>query len=82
MFRCRRVAEVPDHIRLLEAAYDEECFDGDHWVFFALGVFFLLTYTIGIPVFLLYKLTSFEDTICGKPPSPGFRPALGQEGDP
>ena len=86
MFRCRRVAEdpnsVPNTINLLEAAYDEQCFQGDHWVFLAIGIFFLVAYTIGIPAWLLYKLTLFKDTIVGKPPSSGYRPAIGKPGDP
>ena len=81
MFRCRRVADVPSSVSLLEAAYEEECFEGDHKLFFALGVFFLFAYTLSIPAWLLYRLNSYKDTIIGQPASSDFRPAFGVEGE-
>ena len=55
MFRCRPVG---DGVKLLEANYQQECFEPEHWTFFCIGVFFLCAYTLGIPCFILYKLTS------------------------
>jgi len=77
MFRCRPVG---DDVKLLEANYTQQCFQPEHNVFYAIGWFFLCTYTLGIPCFILYKLTSFQTTILGKPASKNFQPAVGRKG--
>ena len=73
MFRCRPVG---DGVRLLEANYQQECFEPEHWIFFCVGVFFLCAYTLGIPCFILYQLTSYKTTILGRPASEEFQKAL------
>jgi hypothetical protein len=77
MFRCRPVG---DGVRLLEANYQQECFEPEHWIFFCVGVFFLCAYTLGIPCFILYKLTSYKTTILGRPASKDYKPAVGKKG--
>ena len=77
MFRCRPVG---DGVRLLEANYQQECFEPEHWIFFCIGVFFLCVYTLGIPCFILYQLTSYKTTILGRPASEDYKPAVGKKG--
>ena len=77
MFRCRPVGADRS---LLEADYKQVCFEAEHLVYYWVGWFFLCAYTLGIPVYILYKLTSFKTTILGRPASDDYRPAVGKKG--
>ena len=77
MFRCRSVA--PDG-SLLEADYQQKCFEGRHQIYYWIGWLFLCCYTLGIPLYIFYKLTSFKTTILGKPASQDYKPAVGKKG--
>eukprot|EP01046_Picozoa_sp_COSAG06_P009966 COSAG06_NODE_533_length_14542_cov_17.021325_10_plen_685_part_00 len=79
MFRCRHVEAFPT-VKLLEADYQQECFELEHRIFFCIGVIFLFAYTLGIPCFVLYKLTSYKTTILGRPASEDYKPAVGKKG--
>eukprot|EP01043_Picozoa_sp_COSAG02_P046779 COSAG02_NODE_4411_length_5386_cov_8.551352_1_plen_1421_part_00 len=81
MFRCRSVSAV-DKSSLLEVNYRETCYTGTHIVFSVLGILFLCAYTFGIPVFLLFKLSSFKTTIQGQPASSDYKPAVGRKDQP
>ena len=68
MLRCRAVDESGS---LLQVDQRVRCFEGDHAALVPVALLFLLFYTIGIPAFLFYKLTSFKSTILGTPETPG-----------
>jgi len=78
MFRCRTVA--PGY-KLLDANYQVQCYEGTHVYFYVVGIVFLVAYTFAIPVFFLYKLTSFKKTILGQPASDDYKPAVGKKGE-
>merc|ERR1711871_644436 len=78
MFRCRRVGSDKE---LLLADYQQICYEDTHLIFSFIGAFFLGIYVIGIPAYLFYELTRFQDTILGKPASNDYKPAVGKEGE-
>ena len=78
MFRCRPVAA---DTYLLEADYQQVCWEGTHLVFAGIALFFYWVYVIGIPAVILYELTRFQTTIVGKPASDNYVPAKGKKGD-
>jgi hypothetical protein len=79
MLSCR---SVDDNVSLLWVDQREICFEGNHALLAPVAWFFLTFYTLGIPGFLFYKLTSFKLAIVGKPASPDFQAATGMPGDP